>query len=346
MRSVLGSGSRAVLLAAPALTLALACGGNSSTGFGGGVDSGAQPDGRGPVTEGGASTSDAGGDVGHVTMPGVDAGADAGRDATVQETSTPTDAGHDATLPGVDSGFDAPVHHDTGVTEIAIVYGQSATVLYSVNPTTKAVTTIGPFVGCGDEVIDIALNKASEMFATSDFGVYTVDTTTAVCSLIALGTYPNSLSFVPAGTLDPTAEALVGYNGSSYVQINTTTGAISTVGSLGNTYSSSGDIVSVIGGGTYLTVTGGSDCVSNDCLVEVNPKTGALVTNYGSVQHSAVYGLAFWAGDVYGFDSAGDLFEVTFPDAGGLGITTIPIPNPPAGLSFYGAGSTTSAPRK
>jgi hypothetical protein len=37
---------------------------------------------------------------------------------------------------------------------------------------------------------------------------------------------------------------------------------------------------------------------------------------------------------------------VGFPDAGGLAITTIPIPNPPLGLSFNGAGSTTAAPRK
>ena len=346
---MLASRGLVVLLAAPTLIVAFACvgcGGSSSTGFGVGPDGGTEPDGKPPVTDGaGAHSIDAGGD-GHVTTPGVDAGSDSGHDALVNDTGAPVDAGHDATLPGMDSGFDAPPPHDTGITEVAIVYGHSATVLYSVNPTTKAVTTVGTFGGCGDEVIDIALNKTSQMFATSDFGVYTVDTTTAACTLIALGSYPNSLSFVPAGTLDPTAEALVGYNGSTYVQIDTTTGAISTVGSLGNTYSSSGDIVSVIGGGTYLTVTGGTDCVSNDCLVEVNPKTGALITNYGSVQHSAVYGLAFWAGDVYGFDSAGDLFEVTFPDAGGLAITTIPIPNPPANLSFYGAGSTTSAPRK
>ncbi len=185
------------------------------------------------------------------------------------------------------------------------------------------------------------------MYATTFDGVYTVDAATSACKLLAFGSYPNSLSFVPAGTVDPSVEALVGYNGSTYVRINTTTGALTTVGALGgSTYSSSGDIVSVIGGGTYLTVKGGTDCTSNDCLVSVNPATGALVTNYGSVGHSQVFGLAFWAGDVYGFDSAGGLFEVTFPDAGGLGVTNIPIPNAPSGLSFFGAGSTTSAPKR
>jgi hypothetical protein len=220
-------------------------------------------------------------------------------------------------------------------------------VLYSVNPDTETVTTVGFFFGCDSDVIDIALDKNSTMYATTFGGVYTIDTSNAACTLIASGTtYPNSLSFVPAGTLDPNVEALVGYQGATYVRSDTTSGAMTAVGSLGTTYTSSGDIVSVIGGGTYLTVTGGSDCTANDCLVEVDPSTGALVTNYGSVQHTAVYGLAFWAGNVYGFDSGGDLFRVGFPDAGGLAVTTIPIPNQPLGLSFNGAGSTTAAPRK
>jgi hypothetical protein len=326
----------------------LGCGGGGGTGFGSTPDGGVSFDGRAPTSD--AAMRDAGAvDTG--LTPGSDGGHPTGPDAAAHDTGAPVDAGHDVTLPGTDSGGSddtgAPPPHDGGVAQVAIVYGQSADILYSVNPTTKAVTTIGPFIGCASEVIDIALNKTSQMYATTADGVYTVNTTTAVCSLIASGSYPNSLSFVPAGTLDPSAEALVGYNGPDYVRIDTTSGALTTVGSLGSSgYASSGDIVSVIGGGTYLTVTGGADCGSNDCLVEVNPTTGALITNYGSVQHSQVYGLAFWAGNLYGFDNGGDLFEVTFPDAGGLGITTIPIPNPPLGLSFYGAGSTTAAPRK
>ncbi len=176
----------------------------------------------------------------------------------------------------------------------AVVYGQSATTLYALDPDTKAVSAVGTFSGCDSAVIDIALDKSSAMYATTFGGVYTIDTSTAACHLIATGSYPNSLSFVPAGTLDPNEEALVGYVGSTYVRIDTTSGAITDVGSLGKNYTSSGDIVSVIGGGTYLTVTGGEACSVHDCLVSVNPATGALVTNYGSVDHSEVYGLAFW----------------------------------------------------
>jgi hypothetical protein len=272
---------------------------------------------------------------------GLDAGVDDAR------ASRPVDDGHAATadVRKLSAGDSATTTTTSTGSGPAIVYGESPTTLYAVNPDTNAVTRVGDFSGCDSEVIDIALDKDSTMYATTFGGVYTVDTTTAACKLIAMGSYPNSLSFVPAGTLSSTSEALVGYLAATYVQIDTTTGAVSSVGSLGGNqgYASSGDIVSVIGGGTYLTITGGDDCSDSDCLVEVNPKTGALVTNYGPLGYSEVYGLAFWAGTVYGFDDEGDLFSVTFSGST-IHVASIPIPNAPPGLSWYGAGSTTSAP--
>jgi hypothetical protein len=201
------------------------------------------------------------------------------------------------------------------------------------------VTEVGPFQGCSD-VIDIALDKDSNLYGTTFGGLYRIDKTTAACTEIAAGGYPNSLSFVPAGTVDPNVEALVGYNGSTYVRIDTTTGAVTTVGGISGGYASSGDIVSVKNGKTLLTVTG-LGC--GDCLIEVDPKTGDLVSDYGQVGYGAVFGLAFWAGTAYGFSDAGQLFEVTF--SGNTAMTApITIPSAPPGLQFWGAGSTTSAP--
>jgi hypothetical protein len=135
---------------------------------------------------------------------------------------------------------------------------------------------------------------------------------------------------------------LVGYKESTYIRIDTTTGAITTVGQLTGGYTSSGDIVSVIGGGTFLTVKG-DGCEASDCLLQVNPATGDIIQNYGSVNHSDVFGIAYWAGTVYGFDDTGDVFSITFP-SGKLVTTAIPFSGAPSGLVFYGAGSTTSAP--
>lgn len=226
--------------------------------------------------------------------------------------------------------------------EINEVFGHSDDTLFRLDPVTKAVTVVGAFGGCG-AIIDIALDESSNLFAASFSELYSVDKTTAKCTSIAKGNYPNSLSFVPKGTVDQNAEALVGYDDSDYVRIDTTTGAKTKIGTLGGGLRSSGDIVSVKGGKTYLTVKGGTSCTANDCLVEVDPATGAMVKNWGSVEHNDVFGLSFWGGKIYGFDKTGELFEVTFGTSQ-LATTTIPIPGKPSDLSFWGAGSSTSAP--
>ncbi len=241
----------------------------------------------------------------------------------------------------LDASFgDGGLRGDGGPMQEAVVYGHGPNELYRLDPNTKAVSLVGPFSNCGGAVIDIALDKDSNMYGTTSNGVFRINRMTAACTLIKMGTYPNSLSFVPKGTVDPNVEALVAYQGSTYIRIDTGTGAITTIGGIGGGLTSSGDIVSVIGGSTFLTVKG-SSCA--DCIVEINPATGALVKNWGTVGHADVFGLAFWAGTAFGFDNAGELFSITFS---GTSVTTAPItiPNRPANLQFYGAGSTTSAP--
>jgi hypothetical protein len=225
-----------------------------------------------------------------------------------------------------------------GVTE---VFGHSADTLYKLDPISKEVTVVGAFTGInGDAMIDIALDKNGEMIGTAFGGLYKIDKTTASATLITSGSFPNSLSFVPQGTVDPNVEALVGYEGSTYVRIDTTTGQKQNIGSLVGGYGSSGDVVSVIGGGTYLTVFGGPDNCG-DCIIEVDPTTGSFKTIIGPLGHSAVYGLAFWGGAAYGFDSSGQLFQIDLISGT---TTTIPQPNAPSGLYYYGAGSSTAAP--
>lgn len=220
----------------------------------------------------------------------------------------------------------------------AEVYAHSASTLYKLDPITKAVTTVGNFSNCNGSVIDIALDKNGVMYGTMFSGLVLIDKLSAACTLIANGGYPNSLSFVPEGTVDPLEEALVGYNGATYVRIDKVTGAQTNIGNLGGGYSSSGDMVSLIGGASYLTVNG-NGC--GDCIVEVNPTTGALVTLIGPLGHSSVFGIAYWGGVAYGFNDFGELFQIDVTTAATM---VIPIPMAPPGLSFYGAGSTTAAP--
>jgi hypothetical protein len=260
----------------------------------------------------------------------------------------PTEPADSKPAPSGDFGKQIPVPEGE-TPEVHEVYGQSATTLYKLEPKTKAVTVVGNFKNC-EPVIDIALDEKSTLYAVSDKTLYTVDKNTAVCTphgatASANAHYPTSLSFVPKGTVDPNEEALVGFDEGDYIRINVQDGSRTVLGKLGGSLVSSGDIVSVKGGKTFLTVKGakGSDCYNTDCLVEVDPQNGKMLKNWGSIEHKKVFGLAFWGGKVYGFDEQGTLFEVTF-GSNKVVTTTIPIPQKPADLGFWGAGSSTSAP--
>ena len=249
-------------------------------------------------------------------------------------------AGDAATDARADAGplfpdVDVPETEPPGSSE---VFAHSQDTLYRLDPVTAAVTTVGAFSGCSS-VEDIALDQTSRMFATTLDGLYEIDRKTAKCTLVKTGSYPNSLSFVPAGTLDATSEVLVGFLGDQYVRIDTTSGAMQTVGAIGGGYTSSGDVVAVKGGGTYLTVKGGPNSC-NDCLIQVDPKNGSFLLEWSPLGHTAVFGIAFWGGSVYAFDAAGEILKIDFQ---GLAMQISAVTAPP-GTSFYGAGSTTIAP--
>lgn len=220
----------------------------------------------------------------------------------------------------------------------SVVYAHSPDTLFTYDVLTQTLAPVAKFGGLTNQAIDLAVDENGNGYLTTFDGFFSVDLTNAVCTLISKGnSYPNSLSFVPKGTLDPSAEALVGYSGSNYLRIDTTTGKITNVGSLSNGFASSGDVVSVKGGGTFLTVTG-NGC--GDCLLQVDPVTGNVIQNYGDVKHKSVYGIAYWGGVVYGFDGVGNVFSVI---SSGNGITVTDLEQD-AGAIWYGAGSTTNAP--
>lgn len=266
-----------------------------------------------------------------------------------EPSGTLTDSGGEGGIQVSDSaasdesglGTDAALPMETGpdMAPAAAVYAHSASTLYKLDPDTKAVTVVGNFSGCFG-VVDIALDAKSNIYASAS-GIYTVDKLTAKCTRVGGGTFAgNSLSFVPAGTIEPDREVLVSYNGGQYLRVDLDKGTTTSLGSLPSGFSSSGDIVSVKGGGTYVTVNG-NGC--GDCLLEIDPKTGTMKKNWGPVGASSVFGIAYWAGSVYAFNDAGRIYELTF-GADKLTSKEIAIPMKPSGLSFWGAGSTTSAP--
>ncbi len=239
-----------------------------------------------------------------------------------------------------------------GNNDLFDVYGHGPNDLYQLDPTSgNLVTLVGPFTNCESGILDIAVDKDNNILGVSAKALYRIDRQNGTCTKIAddpTESLPNSLSFVPQGTLDPGTEALVGYQDANYVRIDPMAGTqqvVTTMALVGG-MQSSGDIVSIDGGNagnkTYLTVRGTPACTDTDCLVEIDPVTGTVTQNFGSVGYNDVFGLAFWGGSAYGFSRTGEVFEITFNGASvSSQLVTI------AGLNvseFWGAGSSTLVP--
>jgi hypothetical protein len=285
------------------------------------------------------------------TTTGGAAGAGA---TTASGASTSSGTGGDLGLGGAEAG--APLEGE--------VYGHDARQLYKLEPISKEVIVVGSFdcvtiivPGLGEGMWDIALDKDGNMMGTvgkfqglnPSGALVAIDKTTASCSEIAQGLFPNSLTFVPAGTLDPTQEVLVGFNGAQYVRIDGSTGAQTPIGGLnpnptGQQWESSGDVVSIIDDKTYLTVKplgSGSAYSGPDHIVEVDPITGQALSVIGDTGYPRLWGLGYWGGTAYGFSDTGDLVAIDLTDGTA---TLIAIPNAPADLAWWGAGVTTAAP--
>jgi hypothetical protein len=246
------------------------------------------------------------------------------------------------------------------------VYGHSDTQLFKLEPISKMVTVIGTFdcvtitvPGFGEGMWDIAIDKDGIMMGTlsklqnfvQSGALVTIDKANAHCTVVQTGIYPNSLTFVPAGTLDPNIEVLVGFNEAEYVRIDPTTGAQTTIGNLnpnptGQDWESSGDVVSIIGDKTYLTVKpfgSGSMYSGSDRIVEIDPLTGQATALIGDTTYPKLWGLGYWGGTAYGFSATGQLAEIDLMTGMAVGI---PIADAPPGLAWWGAGVTTAAPIK
>lgn len=213
-----------------------------------------------------------------------------------------------------------------------------------------------------EDLVDLAVSAKGSLFATTyGFGYsrfLSIDPTKATCTVIAEktdGEYPNALSFVPKGTVDANEEALVGYdnrvvNGSKvtfYVRIDLKDGKITDVGRLQTDlvslrYESSGDIVSLDGGKSYLTARPAADTEGDqpDVLLEVDPKTGAMIKVIGSTGYQKLYGLGYWEGSAYAFSGTGQVVKVDVTTGKG---TLVDVPLRPN--AFNGAAVTTVAPK-
>lgn len=324
-------------------------GGPGGTGPASGGQGGAK---GGAASAGAAGTTGGGGKQGGTAGQAGGAGQDGGDAGSAGQVGGSAGAGVGGN--GGTDGGDAGASGDSGaggngdpLPEVSLVYAHSPTDLYKLDPVTKEVALVGK-LDClsGGELYDLAIDSKGYMVGCSSSTLVVIDPYTAKCKKLANGAFPNSLTFIPKGILDANAEALVGYVEDKYIRIDPVNGKRTDIGSLnpnatGVSWVSSGDIVSIIGDKTYLTAHPDDFAFSgNDSILEVDPKSGKALALIGNTGHPKLWGLAYWASVAYGFSQDGSLVQIDLKTGAGK---SVPIPQKPASLSFYGAGVTTAA---
>ncbi len=252
------------------------------------------------------------------------------------------DAGADAwVLPPPPAPPDGSTAEAGGPALLDVVYAHSGSDLFRVDPRTLDIARIGPFVleEAGrtrflNTVTDIAVDRARRIVGLTYDRLLEIDGATGACKPIALlppGQRFNGLSWI-RGSGGPEALVATSIDGGVFA-IDPASGGATRIGALGGGLQSSGDLVSVEGYGTLLTVMG----PASDRLASLDPATGAA-TVIGEVGFDGVWGLGFWKNRVFGFTSTGDFLLIDPRTGAGTLAGSFPA------FPFYGAGVTTEAP--
>jgi hypothetical protein len=185
--------------------------------------------------------------------------------------------GQDGQAPGTGQGGDGGLEladSQSGVeggggntTGTPVIYADTDTALYSVDPVTKAVTPIGTFAGMGggsgdDTMTDLAVNAEGDIYVNTETAVYRVTLPASpgsvpVTKVATIATTKDqsfyALAFAPPGVLG-TGEMLVGGDGSGEVwAIDSATGATEDLGNFGRDPSDSSRIFGVSGDIVFYT---------------------------------------------------------------------------------------------
>jgi hypothetical protein len=188
---------------------------------------------------------------------------------------------------------------------------------------------------------DLAINADGAAWGITFNALYRVDLVTARCTFLSpfAGAMFNGLSFIPGTELEPGERLVAANRNGAVVRVDTATGAIRQIGLYGPDTGSSGDIVSVVDGGTFATIVDldvafGEEPI--EYLARIDPDTGRA-TRIGLTGVSRTWGVGYWGGTVFGFTEGGAV--VTFNTATGRA-TEVARNN----VAWWGAAVTTLAP--
>ena len=310
----------------------------------GGSDGGLGDDGLGDDGLGDDGPGDAGTGDG---APSSDSGKDGGG-PTSDTGTTATDA--DVAI--WDSFFDPDIAvADTGGGGADVISGGGLAFVFAHSSDTLYRMDVNGFLKIGyfsfnmnpGSMTDIAMDKNGTLYGVTFSDLFKCDSKTAKCTwLAALPESFNGLTFVPKGTAKPNDEALIGIANSgawNLIEVTGTSAKVTKLGSYGG-YSSSGDAFSVETIGTFATVKDANSFGGTDILVQVDPKTGAVIKKIGNTGVSDLWGFAWFNGKFYGFSDDTNVYEINTTTAKA---TTTKAFKVPSGVQWWGAAVSTRA---
>jgi hypothetical protein len=164
------------------------------------------------------------------------------------------------------------------------------------------------------QVTDIAIDRWGVLYAVTFNDIFVCNPASAAC--IYLGDLPssfNGLTMVPPGTIDENDDTLIGIanNGTWHViTIVNQVAQLNQIGQYGGGMTSSGDVFSIAGTGTFGAVN--KLGVNNgDVIVESDPTTGMVMGEIATtVGYTSLYGLAGWENKIFGFNEGGQVLEI------------------------------------
>ncbi|MEM6956596.1 MAG: hypothetical protein AAF645_12960 [Myxococcota bacterium] len=224
----------------------------------------------------------------------------------------------------------------------AVIWAHSRSELERFDPLTRTTRIVGSFWSRTESapgMTDLAVRSDGAVFTVSNDGVFEVNVDTAEVTRVVDLTLANvGMGFVAAEPGAAEDLVITTRDPSAIYRVNLDGGPETLVLSIGDGCIPSGDVISVLDVGTYITLFCDDD-PTQDYLAVVDFDAGRI-TRVGPTGFERVWGMGYWGGVLFGFTDFGEAIVLNMDTGRG----TLLFEREPFTGGYWGAGSNANAP--